>query len=139
MGAGRPSAGPATGRLRPGGGSRDKGKDKYSDTQDDNDDEVDLLRAGSSGRLPGLRGVGESDGAFDEGWTGNLPVEEEEITGLLTGSQVSIPGSNMLRSLGTNSLLATGVLSEIPIRSCSTFWTAFFDGWQVTNDRVQRS
>lgn len=60
-----------------------KGKDRYSDRADD--DEVDLLGGGSQ---PGMRGLGESDGDFDEGWTGDLPGEEEEIVGLLQGDKV---------------------------------------------------
>lgn len=49
-----------------------KGKDRYSDTPED--DEIDLL-----GATPGLRGRGEADGEFDEGWTG----QDDETVGLL--------------------------------------------------------
>ena len=49
-----------------------KGKDRYSDTPED--DEIDLL-----GATPGLRGRGEADGEFDEGWTG----ADDEREGLL--------------------------------------------------------
>lgn len=59
-----------------------KGKDRYSDAADD--DEVDLLTGQQA-----LRGAGESDGEFDEGWSGDLPREEEEIQGLLAGDKVS--------------------------------------------------
>ena len=71
-----------------------KGKDRYSDRADD--DEVDLLGGGSQ---PGMRGRGESDGDFDEGWTGDLPGEEEEIVGLLRGDKVSRPGNWRRRGL----------------------------------------
>ena len=53
-------------------GGNFKGKDRYSDTPED--DEVDLL-----GATPGLRGRGEADGEFDEGWTG----ADDEREGLL--------------------------------------------------------
>ncbi|GAA5829685.1 hypothetical protein JCM5353_005198 [Sporobolomyces roseus] len=44
-------------------------------------------RDGNGGMPMGLGGRGESDGEFDEGWTGGLEGEEEEEAGLLGGSR----------------------------------------------------
>lgn len=55
-------------------GGNFKGKDRYSDTPED--DEIDLL-----GPTPGLRGRGETDGEFDEGWTG-VDDEREGLLGV---------------------------------------------------------
>lgn len=65
-------------------------KDRYSDAGNE-DDEIDLLsHGGAGGRPPGLRGRGEAEGGFDEGWIGaDRPGEEEEENmGLLGRDQV---------------------------------------------------
>ena len=68
----------AGGRPGRGGlGVNPKGKDRYSDAPDDDDRGPEPI--------PGLGGRGESDGEFDEGWTGDLHAEDDEITGLLAG------------------------------------------------------
>jgi len=47
-------------------------------------------RDGNGGMPMGLGGRGESDGEFDEGWTGGLEGEEEEEAGLLGGSREQV-------------------------------------------------
>lgn len=47
-------------------------------------------RDGNGGMPIGLGGRGESDGEFDEGWTGGLEGEEEEEAGLLGGSREQV-------------------------------------------------
>lgn len=61
-----------------------KGKERYSDGPPDDDDRDNL----GGDQIPGMGGRGESDGEFDEGWTGDL-AEEDEIVGLLAADKVS--------------------------------------------------
>ncbi|SCV73005.1 BQ2448_6930 [Microbotryum intermedium] len=81
-------------------GPNSKGKDRYSDapeggatddgrgagrgTDEDEDEERELMTKGR----PGMRGRGESEGGFDEGWTNDgLQQHEEEEMGLLAGKK----------------------------------------------------
>lgn len=75
------AASSAGGRSRGGFGGNARGKDRYSDAPDE---EEDLLGRGP----PGLQGRGESDGEYDEGWVNDLEAEEEGIA-LLGGDKVS--------------------------------------------------
>lgn len=75
------AASSAGGRSRGGYGGNPRGKDRYSDAPDEEDD---LLGGGP----PGLQGRGESDGEYDEGWVNGLEAEEEGIA-LLGGDKVS--------------------------------------------------
>ncbi|KAL8279641.1 hypothetical protein RQP46_007954 [Phenoliferia psychrophenolica] len=68
--------------VRRGGLGNPQGKDRYSDAPDEDDRET--LPSSSHGR----GGQGEDDGEFDQGWTGDLPGEEDEIVGLLQGVKV---------------------------------------------------
>ena len=67
---GRPQLGSRRDSAASGSIIKGKGRDKYGEGEEDAD-EVDLLRGG-----------GERDGAFDDGWK---DPEEEESTGLLGG------------------------------------------------------
>jgi phospholipid-translocating ATPase len=75
------AASSAGGRSRGGYSGNPRGKDRYSDAPDEDDD---LLGGGP----PGLQGRGESDGEYDEGWVNGLVAEEEGIA-LLGGDKVS--------------------------------------------------
>lgn len=112
---GKSSAG---GSSRGGGGGRYDASSVATGTTDgdDQESESDLLglnspsvggrsagsrkrglpgRDGNGGMPMGLGGRGESDGEFDEGWTGGLEGEEEEQAGLLGGSREQVSGPSL--------------------------------------------